>query len=112
MKNRIENQELRKLIALLRTSAKKGKIWDRVADLLEKPVRKKHPVSFTRLNYVTKKGETVVLASKLLATGELKHELTIACFNASKKAAGKTKIITIKELIEKNPSGKNVRIIV
>ncbi|NUN11366.1 50S ribosomal protein L18e, partial [Candidatus Micrarchaeota archaeon] len=97
-----------------RKSAKQGKIWDSVADLLEAPSRKKKTASFARLNRITKDGETIVLCSKLLSKGNLNHSLTIACFDYSNKAKDEknAKLIGIKELVTKNPKGSGVRIVI
>jgi large subunit ribosomal protein L18e len=58
----------------------------------------------------------VIVPGKILATGNLNHALTIAAFGASGKAeeklrAVKAKYLSIPELVKKNPTGKNVKII-
>jgi large subunit ribosomal protein L18e len=58
----------------------------------------------------------VVVPGKILGTGSLNHALTIAAFQSSAKAkeklkAAKAKYLSILELVEKNPTGANVKII-
>jgi large subunit ribosomal protein L18e len=57
-----------------------------------------------------------VVPGKILGTGNLNHALTIAAFGLSCKAeeklrAVKAKYLSISELVEKNPTGANVKII-
>ena len=55
------------------------------------------------------------MPGKILGTGNLNHSLTIAAFDLSEKAEGKliaakAKFLSIPELMEKNPTGSNVKI--
>lgn len=108
------NLETRKLVDDLRKLSKKNKatIWARIADDLSKPRRNKREVNVSTLNRYTKKGEIVVVPGKLLAQGNLDHELTVAAFQMSESAKAKVKhALPIRHLAEKYPTGKGVRII-
>ena len=89
----------------------------KLADELEKPRRSKAEVDLSKLNRVCNEGETVVVPGKLLSSGILKKKLTVAAASFSmsavenlEKAGGK--VMTIEELIKKNPKGTDVRIVI
>jgi large subunit ribosomal protein L18e len=95
----------------------KRRIWRDVSDKLNAPARQAVEINLYRLSKVTAKGDTVVIPGKVLAVGELKQQITIACYSISKAAVDKikasgSKIITIEDLLAQNPSGSGVRIIV
>ncbi len=111
------NPELRNLIVELRNRGyeQKSKFLLAVSKKLSVPSRRRAEVNLARLERNCKENETVLVPGKVLSYGILTKPLTIACWNFSKAAKEKVekskgKIITIKELIEKNPTGKNVRI--
>ncbi len=112
------NPELKELILELRkvSYTEKAKIWKRIADDLEKPTRNRRAVNINRINQHTKKNEIIVVPGKVLGTGNLDHNITIAAFSFSEGAKkiitdAKSKAITIEELLKKNPKGKDIRII-
>ena len=112
------NPELIQLIRFLKKESreKNANIWLDVAEHLAKPKTQRVAVNLSRINRNTKKSETIVVPGKVLATGTLKHSVTVAAFGASEKAkekmkAAKAKYLSIPELVEKNPKGANVRII-
>jgi len=108
------NTTLQQLVRdLQKTGAKeKAAIWKRIAKDLQKPTRQRREVNITRINQHTKPKETIVVPGKVLGTGDLKHEVTVAAWQFSEAAKKKlNKTMTIQELIKQNPKGKNVRII-
>ena len=111
------NIQLRKLIASLKklSNAENVKVWDALAKDLSKPTRIRRHVNLTRLNAYVKDGETVVVPGKVLGTGGLSKELTVAAWRFSDSAFEKInkagKAISIEELMKKNPKGSKVRII-
>ena len=117
MKYGPENPETIKLAALAEKTARqnKAKLWKRVADALNNRRRKRAEVNLYRLDKFTKEGETVVVLGKLLGLGSLTHKLTVAAFSAStraREAVNKNgKYVSIKQLMEENPSGKGLKII-
>jgi large subunit ribosomal protein L18e len=117
MQIRQKNQTDAQLIIKLREESYKGNaIWKKVADSLNKPTRSTVIVNLSRLDRFTKDNETVVVPGKVLASGELSRKLTIAAKNFSKEAREKIKksgssITTIADLMKKDPSGKNIKII-
>jgi|SRR3990172_8055201 len=111
------NPIVKQLINEIRTHGYKEKsnFLIRLAELLEKPRRRKAEVTLSKLNRVCKEKEVVIIPGKVL-NGLLNKPLTVAAINFShgartniEKAGGHT--LTMKELIEKNPKGSNVRIV-
>jgi large subunit ribosomal protein L18e len=90
-------------------------MWARIANDLEMPTRKRRVVNLSRLNRFTKADETVIVPGKVLGSGILAHNLTIAAFAFSDGAReritqAKGKCLTIPELLKQNPKGKDIRI--
>ena len=112
-----ENPRVKKLIALLEQAARKSKsgAWALVAEFLQKPARgKKKGVNLYKIDKLANDGELVVVPSVILGEGSLSKKVEVAAFKASKSARDKlgSKLLTIEKAIQKNPSGKKVRIIV
>jgi large subunit ribosomal protein L18e len=113
-----KNNQLTELIRSLRkTSAtQETGVWRAVAEDLSRPTRQQPQVNLGAIARATKQGETVVVPGKVLGDGELPHAITIAAlgFSASAHAklkASKATVLTIGELMTKDPKGKAVRII-
>jgi large subunit ribosomal protein L18e len=87
----------------------------RLAELLEKPTRRKAEVNLSKLNRICKENETIVVPGKVL-DGLLSKPVTVAAVNFSHKAriniekAG-GKVLSIRELVHKDPKGSKVRIV-
>ncbi len=113
-----ENTETKMLVALLEKTARKtgAGVWASVAKFMLKPSRKKKDkaVNLYRLEKIAKEGDVIVIPSVLLGVGEVKKKITVAAFKASKSAREKLgkNLISIGELVEKNPEGKKVKIVV
>ena len=97
----------------------KKRIWKDVSKRISKPKKNKVEINLYKINNKTKNGNVIVVPGKILGMGSLDHTVIIACLNASKSArqsiensSTESKIISIGELLEKNPSGSNVKIIV
>ena len=108
------NQVLLDLVVELKKTATKNKvkIWKAVADELLKPTRRMREVNIDKINRVTKDKDTIVVPGKVLGTGDLDHNVTVAAFNFSQSAKTKLgNILSIEELLKKNPKGTGVRII-
>ena len=112
------NIHLQTLIADLKKQAHQNSvsIWKRIAEDLEKPTRQRRVVNVNRLNRVTKANDLVIVPGKVLGTGNLSHNLTIAAWSFSQSAKeeiekAKGKCLSISELVKQNPKGQKVRII-
>jgi len=113
-----DNIHLQMLITELKTVASKENVplWRRIAEDLERPSRQRRVVNLSRLNRFTKENDVVIVPGKVLASGELDHKLTVSAFTFSDEAIVKMKdaksdVLTISELLKKNPKAKKVRII-
>ncbi len=91
-------------------------IWRDIAKRLEKPSRVWAEVNISRISFHVKKGETLIIPGKLLGAGDIDYPVTVAAFKSTNGArekitsAGGT-VLTIPQLVQKNPKGKGVRII-
>jgi len=86
-----------------------------IAEKLNKPRRRRIEVNLAHINRHTEKGDTVIVPGVVLGYGELSKPITISAWRFSKQAREKIeraggKAISIRELIEKNPRGTNVKI--
>lgn len=116
---RITDVQRLMLIKLLKKVARenKAKIWRYVAELLQRPRRLRPQVNVYKINRYTKDGDTVVVPGKVLGAGFLDHKVTVAAYAYSETAKKKIEdaggtVISIRELIEKNPKGSNIKIII
>jgi len=86
-----------------------------IAEKLNKPRRRRIEVNLAHINRHTEKGDTVIVPGVVLGYGELTKPITISAWRFSKQAKEKIenaggKAISIRELVEKNPRGTNVKI--
>lgn len=97
-------------------TSEKVKLWNRVAEDLKKPSKKRRVVNLSRINRFTKDNETIIVPGKVLAAGELQHKVNVAAFAFSAQAVekieqAKGKAYTIQEFMKLNPKAKETRII-
>lgn len=111
------NPELISLIRDLKKQSQESQtdLWRDLADRLTSSKRNRVAVNVSRLNRFTKEGETVVVPGKVLGAGKPDHSLTVAAFSFSDVAKSKIQnskgsFLSIRDLIKKNPAGKNVRL--
>jgi len=114
---RSTNPELIGTVRLLRRKARENDapIWRDVAERLSSSRRRRLAVNVGRLNRHVKDRETVVVPGKVLGAGSLDHAVIVAAFGFSGEAEAKIlrakgKCLSIRELVEANPKGSNVRI--
>ncbi|BEP18520.1 50S ribosomal protein L18e [Pyrofollis japonicus] len=113
------NIVLRMTLRKLRSAANKYKapIWRYVAELLDRPRRLRIEVNISKINRYTKPGDTVVVPGKVLGAGTLDHPVTVAAVAFSEEAVRKItsaggRVIHVLKLIEENPRGSNIKIII
>jgi large subunit ribosomal protein L18e len=111
------NPELISLIRDLRKHSQQSqtKLWQSLAERLSSSKRNRVAVNLSRLSRYTKEGETVIVPGKVLGAGKPNHSLTIAAFAFSDVAKLKIKnvrgnCLSIRDLMKKNPTGKNVKL--
>ena len=112
------NVYLRRMIRLLRRAYRThgAKIWLAISEKLDRPRRRRIVVNVGKIAALTKENDVVVVPGKVLGAGEINHPVTVAAVGFSKNATEKIvraggKCLSILELVELNPKGKNVKII-
>lgn len=118
-RRKIKKKDLIKMeiYKLLEDAGKKSRFWKRIAEEFLRPKRKTRVVNISKINRLTKYRDKIIVPGKVLGDGEIDHSITLAAFKFSRKAIEKIisangKILTIEEMIKKNPMGKGVKIIV
>jgi large subunit ribosomal protein L18e len=111
------NPELIKLIKDLKKKSRKNKteLWRNIAERLSTSKRRRVALNVSRLNRHTKEGESVAVPGKVLGAGKTSHPMTVAAFDFSDRAKSKIlkakgTCLSIRDLMEKNPTGKNVKL--
>ncbi len=112
------NIVVRKLIAQLKKASRENnaEIWSYVAELLGKPSRNRITVNISRINRFANEGEVIVVPGKVLGAGSLSKKVAVAALAFSETAILKIKsvggeVLTIEDLIRKNPTGSGVRVL-
>jgi large subunit ribosomal protein L18e len=109
------NPRLQRLIADCKAAARSGAgVWGDVADRLEKPRRTHAEVNLGRIERYAREEETVIVPGKVLGSGALRKDVTVAAVDFSGTA--RTKIsqvgeaIDLEQALEQNPDGSDVRV--
>ena len=111
------NPRLTSLIADLKSVARESgaDVWFDVAERLEKPRRTHAEVNLGRIERYAREDETVVVPGKVLGSGALRKEVTVAAVDFSGTAETKIgrvgETTTLEQVLEDNPDGSNVRVI-
>lgn len=118
LKGTITNPETLQLTNELRKASQKNdaEIWKMVTEKLNKARRKKTGINVGQLSQLNWKGKTILIATKLLASGNAPEKITIAAKQATPSAVKKIeaaggKVISIMELMKQNPKGTNVMMV-
>ncbi|MFH1770467.1 MAG: 50S ribosomal protein L18e [archaeon] len=112
-----KHEQITELIKDLKTTSivNNVKIWKRIAVDLEKPTRNSRVVNIFKIDKYARPNEILVIPGKVLGTGELTKKVQVAAYNFSDSAFQKIKAngeaLSIRELMEKNPKGKKLRIL-
>jgi large subunit ribosomal protein L18e len=111
------NPRLNSLIAELKAVSRESDagVWQDVADRLEKPRRTHAEVNLGRIERYAREDETVVVPGKVLGSGVLQKNVTVAAVDFSSTA--RTKIeqvgdaVDLEQVASDNPDGSDVRVI-
>jgi large subunit ribosomal protein L18e len=116
-KTKKTNADLTGLIQTLKIESSKSNIalWRELAVRLEKPSRHWAEVNVSHIKRYAKKNDTIVIPGKLLGSGYINMPVTVAAYQSSESAKEKItgaggKVLTIPELMKKNPKGTGIRI--
>ncbi|MFB6111342.1 MAG: 50S ribosomal protein L18e [Halobacteriaceae archaeon] len=109
---------LERLIASLKATARDGgaDVWADVAERLEKPRRTHAEVNLSRIERYANEEETVVVPGKVLGSGVLQKDVTVAAVDFSSSAETKIEradgqALPLERALEEMPEGHNVRVI-
>jgi len=110
------NPKLQNLIADLKSVSRDSgaNVWQDIAARLEKPRRTHAEVNLGRIERYAQEDETVVVPGKVLGSGVLEKNVTVAAVDFSGTA--RTKIdqageaVSLEQFVEQNPES-NVRVI-
>ncbi|MFB6100823.1 MAG: 50S ribosomal protein L18e [Candidatus Nanohalobium sp.] len=90
-------------------------VWNSVAENLGKVNRKRAEVNLSDIERVAEDGETVVVPGKVLGSGYLNKDVTVAAFKASNSAKNQIndegEFMFIRDLVEENPEGTGVKVV-
>jgi large subunit ribosomal protein L18e len=91
-------------------------IWSKLAKLALKPNSARRTINLKRVNELTKENDVVFFPGKVLGTGKISHKITLCSFTISNSAANGIKesggqLVGFLDMIEKNPSGKGVKLL-
>lgn len=123
-RKRKTNPRISKLIGDLKGIARENSapVWKDIAKRLEKPRRNYAEVNLSKINRYSNANDTILVPGKVLSAGSIEKPVTIAALGFSKKACEKIsksgdgeekgKCLSIEELVENNPKGSGVKIIV
>ena len=94
---------------------KKVKLWKEIASRLEKPKRQQPIVNVGKLETYLNKGDSAIIAGKLLGDGAITKAVTVSALKISDSAKEKIekaggKCLTYEEMMSKNPKGSKIRI--
>ncbi len=111
------NPNLVSLIQRLKDASRTNEapVWRDIAIRLEGPASNWAEVNVSKLNRYAEENDVVVIPGKLLGSGDLAKQLTVAAYRFSGQAKDKVKNaggqnMSIDELIAKNPKGSKIRI--
>ena len=112
------NPRLASLIAELKSAARDSgaDVWNDIADRLEKPRRTHAEVNLGRIERYADEDETVVVPGKVLGSGVLQKNVTVAAVDFSGTAETKIRqadgeAVPLEEAVQQNPDGRDVRVI-
>jgi len=113
MKIRDKNEALRKLIRDLLSQDRP--VWKALGRGLNRPRRNGFRVNLYRIEKYAKGKETLVVPGIVLGSGEIKKARSVAALRFSDGARTKLEkaggsCMSIRQLLEKNPQGKGVKI--
>ena len=110
------NLHLQNLIAEVKKHSLKSNLWRRVAGDLSKSTRQRRVVNLYKINQFARDGEIILVPGKVLSLGDLDKKVEVAAFQFSSSAKDKILksngvVMSIQDLLQKNPEGKKVRIL-
>lgn len=117
MRRRMTNPDLVLTIRELKkkTRTSEAKLWNALAEDLDKAKRNRVAVNLSLLNRNTAEEEIVAVPGKVLGAGNLDHSLTVAAYSFSSAARekismSKGRCLNIRELMDSDIPPSKIRI--
>jgi large subunit ribosomal protein L18e len=112
------NPRIVRLIGDLKAASRENgaPLWRDIARRLEKPRRNYSAVNLSKINRHTEANDTVLVAGKVLAAGDIEHSVTVAALNFSSQAMAKIegaggRCLAIESLVQEHPKGSGIKIL-
>ena len=112
------NPRIVRLIGNLKAASRESgaPLWRDVARRLEKPNRSYAAINLSKINRHTQSNDTVLVAGKVLASGNIGHSVTVAALNFSNQARSKImaaggQCLMIEKLMTEHPKGSGIKIL-
>ena len=112
------NPRIVRLIGNLKAASRESgaPLWRDVARRLEKPNRSYAAINLSKINRHTQSNDTVLVAGKVLASGNIGHSVTVAALNFSNQARSKIlaaggQCLMIEKLMAEHPKGSGIKIL-
>ncbi len=111
------NPRINDLIAELKSVAREhdADVWADLAGRLERPRSSYAEVNLGRIERYAQEDGTVVVPGKVLGSGTLRKEVTVAAVDFSRSAEDKIERVgeayRLEELLESDPEGTNLQVI-
>lgn len=112
------NPRIVRLIGDLKAASRESgaSLWRDVARRLEKPNRNYAAINLSKINRHTQSNDIVLVAGKVLASGDIEHSVTVAALNFSSQARSKIqaaggKCLMIERLVVEHPKGSGIKIL-
>jgi large subunit ribosomal protein L18e len=114
----ITNSELNETVRFLKVKARenKAKIWAVTAEQLSRPRSRRAELDLNHISRACEPDAVVLVPGKVLASGYVKHPVTVGAFQFSHDAKLKIeqaggKCMGIKDFVAKYPKGSSVQIL-
>lgn len=112
------NPRVTDLIAQLEAASDEAEaeVWADVAERLAKPRRSHAEVNLGRIERYAHEDRTVVVPGKVLGSGALRKQVTVAAVDFSRSAERKIEAadgdaIRLEDALDQNPQGQDVQVI-
>ena len=112
------NPRIIRLIGALKAASRESgsPLWRDIAQRLEKPCRNYAAINLSKINRHTQSNDTVLVAGKVLASGDIEHSVIVAALNFSSQARSKIlaaggKCLMIEKLMAEHPKGSGIKIL-
>jgi large subunit ribosomal protein L18e len=118
MRRVITNTELNETVRFLKVKARENqaKIWTVIAEQLSRPRSHRAVLNLNHISRASKPDAVVLVPGKVLASGDIKHPVTVGAFQFSHDAKSKIEqaggmCIGIRDFVAKYPKGSNVQVL-